>query len=69
MPAVPDRICSELDYLDIQEVLDQNMHPYLDRLRQHINQAGFEITRAYFNTQVILASQYPPEQEQSQQQQ
>ena len=63
------RICSELDYLDIQEVLDQNMHPYLDRLLLRINQAGIEITRTYFNTQVILPSQYPPGQQQSQQQQ
>jgi hypothetical protein len=63
------RICSELDYPDIQEVLDQNMHPYLDRLLLRINQAGIEITRTYFNTQVILPSRYPTGQQQAQQQQ
>jgi hypothetical protein len=63
------RICSELDYLDMQEVLDQNMHPYLHLLLQRIIQAGIEITRTYFNTQVILPSQYAPGQQQAQQQQ
>ncbi len=63
------RICAEMDYLEINEVLDQNMHPYLDRLLLRLNQAGNEITQTYFNTQVILQTQYPPRQQQSQQQQ
>jgi uncharacterized alpha-E superfamily protein len=63
------RLCSELDYLDIHEVLGSNMHPFLDRLLGKINQAGDEITRTYFNTQVILPAEYPPRQQQTQQQQ
>lgn len=63
------RICAELDYLDISEVLDQNMHPYLEQLLLRLNQVGNEITRTYFNTQVILPASYPPRQQQSQQQQ
>lgn len=63
------RICSELDYLDISEVLDHNMHPYLDRLLRALNQASAEITRTYFNTQVILPAEYPPRRQQAQQQQ
>lgn len=63
------KICSELNYMDINEVLGPNMHPYLDQLLTKLNQAGDEITRTYFNTQVILPSEYPPRQQQSQQQQ
>jgi len=63
------KICSELDYTDINEVLGPNMHPYLEQLLIKLNQAGAEITRTYFNTQVILPSEYPPRQQQSQQQQ
>jgi len=63
------RICSELGYLEIDEVLDQNMHPYLDRLLVSLNEAGIEITRTYFNTQVIATAQHPPRQQQSQAQQ
>ncbi|HZS07265.1 MAG TPA: alpha-E domain-containing protein [Blastocatellia bacterium] len=63
------RVCSELDYLDIGEVLDHNMHPYLDQLLLRLNQMGDEITRTYFNTQVILPSRYPQQAQQSQQQQ
>jgi len=63
------RICAELDYIDIHEVLGENMHPFLIRLLSKINQAGDEITRTYFNTQVILPAEYPPRQQQSQQQQ
>jgi len=63
------RICSELDYIDINEVLGTNMHPFLGRLLDKINQAGDAVTRTYFNTQVILPAEYPPRQQQTQQQQ
>jgi uncharacterized alpha-E superfamily protein len=63
------RICSELDYVDITEVLGVNMRPYLNRLLNIMNQAGDEITRTYFHTQVILPAEYPPRQQQTQQQQ
>jgi uncharacterized alpha-E superfamily protein len=63
------KLCSELDYLDINEVLGPDMHPYLGNLLNKLNQAGHEITRTYFNTQVILASEYPLRQQQAQQEQ
>jgi uncharacterized alpha-E superfamily protein len=63
------KICSELDYLDINELLGPNMHPYLEQLLKKMNQASDEITRTYFNTQVILPAEYPPRQQQTQQQQ
>ena len=62
------RICSELGYLEINDVLDQNMHPYLDRLLTGLNGVGVEINRTYFNTQVILPT-HQPQRAQSQQQQ
>ncbi len=60
------RLCSELEYLDIEEVLDERMHPFLTRLLRQVNLIGDEITRAYFNAQIILPS---PRRQQAQQQQ
>jgi uncharacterized alpha-E superfamily protein len=48
------RLCAELDYLDIRDVLGQGVHPYLDQLEQRLNQAGDEITTYYFSMQVSL---------------
>ncbi len=60
------RICAELEYLEISEVLDQNMHPFLDQLLLKINHAGSEIMQTYFNTQVILPVKYPQQAQQQQ---
>lgn len=62
------RICSDLGYLEIDEVLDQNMHPYLDRLLTSLNQVGTEITTTFFNTQVILSSPHSARQQSQAQQ-
>jgi uncharacterized alpha-E superfamily protein len=48
------RLCAEMEYLDISEVLGERMDPYLNQLLIRLNQAGDEIARTYFNTQVIL---------------
>ena len=61
------RMCAELQYLDIQDVLGEKMHPLLIRLLRWMNLVGDEITRGYFNTQVILPG--PRSQQQQQQQQ
>jgi uncharacterized alpha-E superfamily protein len=60
------RICADLEYLNIEEILNQRMHPFLDRLLLRINQVGDEITRTFFNTQVILPgrTQQPAQQQQ-----
>ncbi len=60
------RVCSELEYLDIHDILDERMHPFLTRLLRQTNLTGDEITKAYFNAQVILPS---PKRQQAQQQQ
>jgi uncharacterized alpha-E superfamily protein len=64
------RICADLEYLNIEEVLGARMHPFLDTLLMRINQVGDEITRTFFNTQVILPgrAQQPAQQQQQQQQ-
>jgi uncharacterized alpha-E superfamily protein len=60
------RMCAELDYVDILDLLRGNFHVYLNDLLKRINLAGDEITRAFFNTQVILPD---PRAQQAQQQQ
>lgn len=62
------RICSELGYLEINELLNQNMHPYLDGLLYRLNEVGTEIIRTYFNTQLILPAQSASSQHAQQQQ-
>jgi len=61
------RICSELGYLEINDVLDQNMHPYLDRLLSGLNEVGIEISKTYFNTQVMVPASHPSQQQSQQQ--
>lgn len=61
------RLVSEMEYLDIREVLGEDMHPYLDQLQQRINRAGDEITLTFFNTQIILPGAYNSQQAQQQQ--
>ena len=63
------RVCADLEYLNIEDVLDHRMHPFLDGLLQRINHVGNEITQTFFNTQVILPgrSNQPAQQQQQQQ--
>ena len=61
------RMCAELQYLDIQDVLGEKMHPLLLKLLRWMNLVGDEATHTYFNTQVILPG--PRSQQQQQQQQ
>ncbi|MBU6359277.1 MAG: alpha-E domain-containing protein [Chloroflexota bacterium] len=60
---VPDRqtpqrlfgkLNAELEYLDMQDVLDQSLVDYINDLFARINAAGDTITRSFFSTQVIL---------------
>lgn len=60
------RMASDLDYVDIHELLRDDLHSYLIDLLVRLDLAGNEITRTFFNTQVILPD---PRQQQAQQQQ
>jgi uncharacterized alpha-E superfamily protein len=61
------RLCAELTYLDIQEVLGEQMDPYLNQLIKRLNTIDEEISRAYFNTQVVLPGLRPQQAQQQQQ--
>jgi uncharacterized alpha-E superfamily protein len=60
------RLVAELQYLDVAEVLGAGMRPYLDSLLKRINGVHNEVTRTYFNTQVILPDPRPQQQQQQQ---
>ena len=64
-----DRLRTDLDYLDIQEVLGERMHPYLSQLLINLNLFDEAVTSSFFNTQVVLPGQTAQQQPQQQQQQ
>lgn len=63
---VMGRMASDLDYVDIHDLLRDDLHSYLIDLLVRLDLAGNEITRSFFNTQVILPD--PRQQQQMQQQ-
>ncbi len=60
------RISADLEYLDIHEILDDKMDPYLNQLLVRLNATGDDIARAYFTTRVILPDSRPQQQQQQQ---
>jgi uncharacterized alpha-E superfamily protein len=62
------RLSADLEYLDIQDVLGENMDPFLRRFLVRLNSIGDDISRLYFNTSVILPDERPRQQQQQQQQ-
>jgi uncharacterized alpha-E superfamily protein len=42
------RLCADIDYSDIDEVIDMGMHEYLDGLQVKINTVGAHIHEAFF---------------------
>jgi uncharacterized alpha-E superfamily protein len=67
------RLRADLDYLDVQEVLDSGLSPLLEDILRRVHQVGNEATKTYFNTRVILptpkAAAVVAQQQQQQQQQ
>lgn len=61
------RLVAELEYLDVQEVLGEPLHAYLDDLIFRINRAADDVTRTYFSTQIILPELHPQQAQQQQQ--
>lgn len=61
------RLAADLEYLDIHEVLGENMNPFLRRFLVRLNSIGDNIARTYFNTSVILPDERPRQQQQQQQ--
>jgi uncharacterized alpha-E superfamily protein len=66
------RLCAELSYSRIEELLARPLHSYLAELLRGVNRAGDEIASAYFSTQVLAPlpdAQHAQQQQQQQQQQ
>jgi uncharacterized alpha-E superfamily protein len=63
------KLCAELEYLDIHEVLGTGMDAFLDGLVSKIHRVGDEIASTYFSTQVILPKSRGARRDQQQQQQ
>jgi uncharacterized alpha-E superfamily protein len=63
------RLSADLEYLDIHEILGENMEPFLSQFLVRLNQVGDDIARTYFNTNIILPDERPTQQQQQQQQQ
>jgi uncharacterized alpha-E superfamily protein len=61
------RLVADLEYVDVQEVLSENMDPFLRRFLIRLNSVGDDISRLYFNTSVILPDERPRQQQQQQQ--
>jgi len=61
------RLAADLEYLDVQEILSENMDPFLRRFLIRLNAVGDDISRLYFNTSVILPDERPRQQQQQQQ--
>ncbi|NEQ75077.1 MAG: alpha-E domain-containing protein [Okeania sp. SIO2C9] len=49
------RLCSELDYLTIEEIIQTGLHEFLDNLQTIINQTGEKIFETFFDLQPIEA--------------
>lgn len=62
------RLGADLEYLDIHDVLGENMEPFLSNFLIRLNLVGGEIARTYFNTNIILPDERPRQQQQQQQQ-
>lgn len=61
------RLEADLEYLDIHDVLGENMGPFLSRFLIRLNEVGEGIARTYFNTNIILPDERPRQQQQQQQ--
>jgi len=61
------RLVADLEYLDIHEILGENMDPFLTDSLTRLNSIGEEIARTYFNTSIILPDERPRQQQQQQQ--
>ena len=61
------RLSADLEYMDIREILGENMDPFLDNFLIRLNMIGDDIARGYFNTSIILPDERPRQQQQQQQ--
>ncbi len=50
------RLEADLEYTDIDEVIDQGMHEYLDNLQVRLNQVDVAVGATFFNLQPLIDS-------------
>ena len=48
------RICADLAYQQIDDVMSEGLHAYLERTINRMNALGDEVTRSFFSAQIIL---------------
>jgi uncharacterized alpha-E superfamily protein len=48
------RLCADLEFLDLRDVLGPAMHPFLDGLLQRLHLFADELARSYFSTRLVL---------------
>jgi len=60
------RLVSELEYLDVSDVLGDRLRTYLADVVSRINRAGEDVASTYFNTQIIMPELHPQQAQQQQ---
>ena len=50
------RLKADLEYTDIEDVIDEGMHEYLDRLQTRLNQVDMAIGTTFFNIKPPIES-------------
>ena len=63
------RLCADLEFLEADDLVGAEMDDLLGDLLGRLNEAGDEIARTYFSTQVIIDGGHPRQHQQQQQQQ
>ena len=50
------RLKADLEYTDIEDVISEGMHEYLDRLQTRLNQVDMAIGTTFFNIKTPIES-------------
>jgi uncharacterized alpha-E superfamily protein len=47
------RLCAELSYLTIEDIIEIGLHEFLDQIQGRINQVGIKMSNTFFVTEII----------------
>ena len=54
------RLCAELNYIQVREIINRGLHEFLDGIQVRLNKIGDAITNAFFALQPVpVVPQYP----------
>ncbi|MCA9152007.1 MAG: alpha-E domain-containing protein, partial [Planctomycetales bacterium] len=45
------RVCAELTYLDVDQIIDQGLHEFIDGLQRNLNKVGEAVVKTFFSKQ------------------